>query len=68
MKWKIKPDAKNKFHSIYYSTNIEIENGTSQKQVIQNRKMSEIYLLTYENIIIDLNGKAILPKKNKEDH
>lgn len=63
MKWQIEPAAENKFHSIIYSSSIEIEKCDSLEEIKQNRKQSEIYLLTFDNAIVDIKGKSIEPKE-----
>lgn len=65
MKWKIKPSEENKFHSVLYTSNIEINQCETLKQLKQNRKLAELYLQTYDNTFIDINGNVITTKVNK---
>lgn len=60
MEWKIKPDAKNNFTKLYYSSLEEldskmIKNDLYSLEVLEsNRKKANVYILTADNYFYDL--------------
>lgn len=62
MKWKIKPSKENRFHSLHFSSNVEINKCETLKELKRNRKLCTLYLQTYENTIVDIEGNELLIK------
>ena len=62
MNWKIKPDSKNDFSVLYYSSLEEITKQETIKGVIENRKKVKIFIQNSKNEFYDLDMKLYKPK------
>ena len=62
MNWKIKPDSKNDFSVLYYSSLEEITKQDTIKGVIENRKKVKIFIQNSKNEFYDLDMKLYKPK------
>lgn len=57
-KWIIKPNLNIKIKSLEYSTNHDFYDGKStfyKSDIIKNRKLADIYIVTEDNKVLDLN-------------
>ena len=62
MNWKIKPDSKNDFSVLYYSSLEEITKQKTIKGVLENRKKVKIFIQNSKNEFYDLDMKIYKPK------
>ena len=62
MSWKIKPDSKNDFLDLHYSSLEEIPEQKTIKGILENRKKVKIFIQNSKNEFYDLDMKIYKPK------
>ena len=62
MSWKIKPDSKNDFSDLYYTSLEEVSEQKTIKGVLENRKKVKIFIKNSKNEFYDLDMKIYKPK------